>query len=78
MSNYERRERMKKAAAVKPHERSPAGVKHWPRWRLAEAQRQGQVEMFPGYRSVDPRKEEVKRAKRRRKRRERQPGVFVP
>jgi hypothetical protein len=42
------------------------------------SKRQGQIDMFPGHRSVDPLEEEVKRAKRRRKRRERQPGVFVP
>jgi hypothetical protein len=33
--------------------------------------------MFPGHHSVDPSEEEVKQAKRRRKRHERQPGVFV-
>ena len=67
MSNYERRERIKKAAAVKPHERPPAGVKHWPRWSLAEAQRQRQREMLPGHRSENP---DVVAAERRgRKRR---------
>ena len=63
----------RKAAGLKP-----GGALSWRGWSLKEAGRQRQVEMFPGYRSVDPRKEEVKRAKRRRKRRERQPGVFVP
>jgi hypothetical protein len=56
----------------------PGGALSWPRWSMKDARRQGQVEMFPGLRSVNPWKEEVKRAKRRRKRRERQPGVFVP
>jgi hypothetical protein len=67
LSNYERCERMKKAAMVKLHERPPAGVKHWPRWSLAETQRQGQREMFPGHCSENP---DVVAAKRRgRKRR---------
>ena len=63
----------RKAAGLKP-----GGALSWPGWSLKEARRQGQVEMFPGLRSVDLWKDEVKRAKRRRKRRERQPGVFVP
>jgi hypothetical protein len=62
----------RKAAGLKP-----GGALSWPEWSREEASRQGQVEMFR-HRSVDPRKEEVKRAKRLRKRREQQPGVFVP
>jgi hypothetical protein len=54
LSNYEQRERRKRAAAVKPHERPLAGAKHWPNWSLAEAQRQGQRELFPGHRSENP------------------------
>jgi len=41
----------------------------------------GQQEMFPGdlsYSSVDPARTLAKQAKRKQKRRERQPGVFVP
>jgi hypothetical protein len=53
------------------------GALSWSGWSLKEARRQGQVEMFPGHHSVGPLEGEVKQAKRRRKRRERQPGVFV-
>ena len=63
----------RKAAGLRP-----GGALSWSGWSLEEAGQLGQVELFPGYRSVDPREEEVKRAKRQRKRRERQPGVFVP
>ena len=65
-------DKARKAAGLKP-----GGALSWPGWSMKDARRQGQVEMFPGHRSVDPREEEVKQAKRRRKRHERQPGVFV-
>jgi hypothetical protein len=66
LSNYERRERMKKAAEAKPHERPPAGVKLWRKWSLAEVHRQGQQEMFPRRRSENP---DVVAAKQRRRKR---------
>jgi hypothetical protein len=63
----------RKAAGLKP-----GGALSWSEWSMKEARRQGQFEMFPGNCSVDSREEEVKRASRRSKRRERQPGVFLP
>jgi hypothetical protein len=52
----------------------PKGALSWPVWSLAEARRQQQLELFAGFRSVDPHKAELKREKRRAK----QPGVYVP
>jgi hypothetical protein len=66
LSNYQRRERMKKAAGAKPHARPPAGVKLWRKWSLAEAHRQGQQEMFPRRRSENP---DVVAAKQRHRKR---------
>jgi hypothetical protein len=49
----------------------------WPAWSLSEHRRAGQLELFV-QRSVDPRKQEAKRARRRWKRRAKQPGVYLP
>jgi hypothetical protein len=48
---------------------------------LEDHRKAGQQEMFPGdlsYSSVDPAPTLAKEAERKQKRRERQPGVFVP
>jgi hypothetical protein len=50
------------------------GAWNWRGWTLAEARRQQQLELFV-QRSVDPRKAEAKRRKKRRKRQADQPGI---
>jgi len=59
----------------------PGGVMSLKPLTLKKHHELGQQEMFPGdlsYSSVDPARTLAKQAKRKQKRRERQPGVFVP
>ena len=45
---YERRAKKAGAGIVNPNELPPASAKLWRKWSLAEAERQGQAEMFAG------------------------------